>query len=333
MLYKSIFSFLVLCITLLKGDYNPQFIKQGGVWTDYEVCDNSQWAFDNLDPAVNGRHRDGGQDMITYCYRGEWSNTPAPYSNLFGVTQWNAFAVDGVTPLDTFELRIMFRVWGYCNFRTTDEIFAILRDDWQSTGANPDNPADDIWGRSREIFQTNKNRNNCDGWTGQLTSLAPDWLSEVSCTTGNNGVSCYTDFDETIEMENASRFGLRFQANVNNGYNSEAWAFSDIKLQINPGEVVDSQCCTGVRNDHPNKSCSAFHERRNCEAKGCHWAIHLDTCRLDCCRFDDKKDPNKVFHKADDECKELSKPPRLEECANREECIIAVCDNIGVENN
>jgi hypothetical protein len=335
---------LLFCLLEVNGNlYVPQTINEGGFWNDFYFCDNDQWAFDNPNPAVHARHRNGNMELTEgFCFYGEWTGENGgvgDYSgtndNLWAASQWYAYAEDGVTLLTDFDILISFRLWGFCDYEPNDDIYVLLKDNFVSEGPSPDSLADDVWGRQREIVRMTKNRNNCDGWTAELIGLnEPNWLSEVACADGNNGVSCYFDY-EGIWRVNSSRFGLRFQADLNNGWLNEAWAFGAIQMEINPPLSTfepPTPCCTGTRTDHPNKSCGAFHEQRNCRAKGCTWNSGNEECEITCCRFEHKQ----IVNKEKPQCKDYNFAPNICDtvsCLKRDECALSKCDIIGMGDN
>jgi hypothetical protein len=317
MLYSTL-STAIAFLAVVNG--LPQTITKGGIWEDFLDCDHDEWYFENPDPVIHARHRDGFEDLIDTCYYGEWSGSGAN-ENAYGATQWSALDTDGVTPLNDFMLGISFRIWGFCDYEPADEIWVTLKDQWINDGADVADPSDDLWGREREIFRETKNRDNCDGWTQELTgAFEPDWLDEVACTNNNQGVSCFYDFSETFSITSGSRFALRFETSLNNGWNNEAWAYSRIKLTIDPDDFATEHCCTGTRSDKSSKSCSAFGEQTNCEAKGCIWNTEDIKCRVPCCRKIDSSGKDKP------KCKTLSDTLHLCGVNPRNDCEQTMCN-------
>jgi hypothetical protein len=315
MLYATV---LLILIAFTQADYVPLKLMAGSQWRDSISCDNSAWYFANPDPTVYNLQRSGNQDMTNgVCYRGSWSNLPADRNNLYAEAQWEAFEADGVTPLNDFQLRISGRFYGFCDYEPSDALGLDIKYQWQNNGGDASAGSNDNWAASQNVFEVDKNRNNCDGWSGELTSTNTAWLDQVACTTGDNGVSCYMDYTHDVIVSGGNRFALNWYANLNNGFNNEAWAFGDLTLQI--VDIHEGDCCVGTRNDNPQKSCSAFGERRNCLNKGCEWseAVH---CQIDCCRkvvSASKKKPK---------CKEFSTD--LTKCggSGRKDCEIRKCN-------
>jgi hypothetical protein len=337
---KAVVIGLLFSLLGVNSLYYPQNISAGGVWNDYYYCDQDQWAFSNPNPVVHARHKNGDSDLTEgMCYYGEWSGESnglfgGTNDNYWGATQFFAFEADGRTPLLEFDLEISFRLFAYCDYEPRDQIWVVMKDEWISLGADPENLADDVWGRERDIVRMTKNRNNCDGWTEELIgAYEPSWLSDVACTNGNNGVSCYYDYTNITRIH-GSRFGLRFQTDLDNGWLNEAWAYGALHLQINPHPTTPppTTCCTGTRTDHPNKSCGAFHEQRNCEAKGCDWDSANAACEITCCRFDEKQ----IVNKEKPQCKDYNFAPNICDtvsCLKRDECSLSKCDIIGMGDN
>jgi hypothetical protein len=285
MLYVSTLVALLLT-RIARSDVPPQTLVRGEGWTDFELCDHGNWRFGNENPIVHAQHRDGGEDMIEYCYYGEWSggNDDTDNDNLFGESQWQALDFNAIDPFEDFDLRVQARLWAFCDWEPNDQYSVYIRDQWIDEGIDGDDPTDDNWGRTRTLITLDKNRNNCNNWDSELNgSNEPDWLDEVECTNGNNGVSCYLNIDEIMSID-GSRFGIRFEADLNNGENNEAYAWSDIKLHVDPENDISGPCCTGTRNDKPSKSCNAFGEQQNCQNKGCQWNIDAMKCQINCCR-------------------------------------------------
>jgi hypothetical protein len=333
MLYVSV---LLALLTLSQAQYEPIMLKRSIHWRDFVNCDDTSWYFDSVEPDTTSRHRDGTEDMTEgVCYRGEWSSDGTDGNvdvrNLWGGAQFAAFEDNEVTPINNFYVRIMGRMYGYCDWESSDDLYLEIRTQWTDDGDCPICGYDDNYDTDPvTLFTIQKNRNNCDGWSGQMTNANTDWLDEVECTTGNNGVSCYWDYDVVAEVTNGNRFELKWHADMNDGWDNEAWAFGDLHIDI---VDIGPPCCTGTRNDKPHKSCGAFHEQRNCEAKGCDWNVEDSSqCTLSCCRFADKTKVNKEKP----QCRDLNEPPNfidMDECNSRDECTVTECDVIGMSNN
>lgn len=301
MIYTSLVVSLILSSVL--SQYTPEEIigDLNSPWLDFLDCDHDKWEFANPDPGVHARHRDGFADATGgRCYYGAWSDSGSDVggnsrANLWGEKQWIAVDIDS----GGFMLTITIRLFAFCDYETSDSITVWLKDMWEDNGADEDLLTDDNWGRVREFTSVTKNRNNCVGWDTQMTDNTVSWLDEVDCTNNNEGTSCYTDVVGTMAITkgndpNGNRFGLRIEADLNNGWANEAFAWSNIQFVINPTVDGDNPCCTGTRSDHPEtKSCSAFGEQRNCENKGCEWSLE-DQCQYDCCRKDDSGDRKSV---------------------------------------
>lgn len=310
MLYASVILGLILAVN---GQYEPHEVHRGTPWVDLPDCDHDSWYFANTNQAVHSRHRDGFEDMTGgTCYYGEWSDSGNGRNNLWGEAQWVAFD-EFNNPLNNFELRVSGRVFGFCDYEPADSVGLNLRTNWIDNGPSAVTGRDDTWGSMTNIFEKQKNRGNCNDWTGELTNANTNWLGEVECTNGNNGASCYHEFEYDMVITGGNRFALQFYAVLNNGWGNEAWAYGHIRVEIVTGGEGD--CCTGTRLDHPDtKSCSAFGERRNCENKGCHWS-DAPHCSIPCCRKDDSTDKFK--------CKALTND--LSRCQSRGNCEIREC--------
>lgn len=326
MLYSTIFAGLLLAVS---SQYEPEEIA-GSInagWSDFIDCDHDLWDFANPNAIVHARHRDGFEDMTGgTCYYGEFGafgndGDGFPRDNLWGEKQWIASDAG-----NNFMVRINFRLFGFCDFEPSDSIRVYINDQWQDEGNDEDDQTDDNWGRQRMLVDKTKNRNNCDGWTGELTGGNTDWLDEVQCTDDNQGDSCYFDSSYDVQITQGNRFGLRFEGVLNHAFANEAFAWGKIEFTVNPESTSDEECCTGTRSDKPNKSCGAFGEARNCERKGCDWNYQRSECLIPCCRKDDSAS------KIKDKCKTLS--DELERCDatgqnGRRDCMNTVCDCSG----
>jgi hypothetical protein len=314
MLYITLIASLILSVY---GQYEPLTLVSGTIFQDYLVCNQDAWYFENPDVTTHSRHRNGDEDMTDTCYYGEWTGGGTVNNNLYAEAQWMLYEEDGVTPMtDPALVNIRFRLYGYCDYEPADWINVFVRDDHLSNG-DPNDPQDDTWGRTQMLGQWSKNRGNCNGWNGQLTSTNTAWLEEVQCTNGNNGVSCYQDISLDYVIMTPPRIAIRWEAKLDNGWGNEAWAFSDVKVELINNVVTP--CCTGTRSLHPSKSCSAFGEQRNCENKGCVWS-GASHCSIPCCRKEISASKRKP------KCKEFSYNLDLCGVTQRGDCEVRNCN-------
>jgi hypothetical protein len=316
------------------GDHNPQSVEIGEPWSDFVFCDHDEWDFEHNDPNIHAIHRDGVEDMITYCYYGEFAGDGNEGNN-YAMTYLNF--VDSNDDIYTGELTIMihFRLWAWCNWRNSERIRVYAYDQYNrnpnqdNTDAknNPNN-----YDNSQLLHEAGKRDNTCSDnnaifdWDEQAVSGAPDWYDEVPCVDGQ--VSCYRDVWITITFEGGV-LGLRWETDMTETIETAAWAFSDVHVTWPPSPAPP--CCTGTRDDKPNKSCGAFHEERNCENKGCDWSQDRQ-CQIPCCRFDVQDGHNTEKP----QCKSFNSPPNnvnQQACNDEDACDMTVCDVIGMGNN
>jgi hypothetical protein len=338
MLYFFTFLFFVSNVF---GAHNPQSVTVGypNEWNDFEFCDHDEWTFENPDPLVHAVHRNGGEDLIDSCFYGEFSGD-SETGNHYGFTYFNLVDDTDTHVTSPVTIIVEARLWAFCDYQNSDRIELWVYDEYnediEDIFSDLQLDFENNYDNSQLVYSIGKRDNTCFDannvlfqWENELTDVAPDWYNEIECHSNNNKVSCYTDISIPVTVSGGV-FGILFKTDMNQPITTAAWAYSNINLRFYDNGP-DGMCCTGTRNDHPNKSCGAFHEERNCVAKGCNWSEE-EQCQITCCRFNDKKRLNKEKP----QCKSYNSPPsnvNRNACNNREECDLTVCDVIGMGDN
>lgn len=324
--------FLALFIAIASAVPQSITVGIGNEWTDFVFCDRTEWVFDSQDQTVYSAHRDGTKDLLSTCYYGEFAGA-GPNENQWGFTYFNLVDNSGAPILGQVKIIVSARLWAFCNWQTTDRLNIKVFDQYNQDPAAADVQAKTNWnvnyGRSTEVYSIGKqdgtcfdNSNPALNWNHQAVSGAPDWYDVVPCvSSGSPGVSCYTDVSVPVTVEGGV-LGLKFGTTMTEILDTAGYAWSNIRLSFEPPTATP--CCTGIRNDRPHKSCSAFHEERGCKAKGCTWGT-ADECSIPCCRFSNPRKNNKNKP----QCKSFL----LGQCETHPECVQSRCDAVGKGNN